>query len=88
MGGWELTRLAYFARKEFCAMTEDELVDADLADLYGAYLIFRQSDQGVEGFRKYMRHAFNPEETGFDQAVSNIIAEFARVAAGETTAIH
>ena len=69
-------------------MTEDELVDAELADLYGAYLIFRDSDQGVEGFRKYMRHAFDPKERGFDQAVSNIIAEFARVAAGDTKAIH
>jgi predicted ester cyclase len=69
-------------------MTGDELVDADLADLYGAYLIFRESDQGVEGFRKYMRQVFDPKEPDFDQAVSNIIAEFARVAAGETKAIH
>ena len=69
-------------------MTEDELVDAELADLYGAYLIFRESDQGVEGFRKYMRHAFDPKEQDFDQAVSSIIAEFARVAAGDTKAIH
>ena len=69
-------------------MTEDELVDAELADLYGAYLIFRESDQGVEGFRKYMQHLFDPKEPALDQAVSNIIAQFARVAAGETTAIH
>jgi hypothetical protein len=69
-------------------MTEDELVDAELVDLYGAYLIFRESDLGVEGFRKYMRHLFDPKEPDLDQAVSNIIAEFARVAAGETTAIH
>ena len=45
-------------------MTEDELVDAELADLYGAYLIFRDSDQGVEGFRKYMRHAVRPQGAG------------------------
>jgi hypothetical protein len=69
-------------------MTEDELVDAGLADLYGAYLIFRESDQGVEGFRKYMRHAFDPTEPDFHQAVSNIIAEFARVSADQTQAIH
>ena len=69
-------------------MTEDELVDAELADLYGAYLNFRESYQGVEGVRKYMRHVFDPKEQDLDQAVSNIIAEFARVAAGETTAIH
>ena len=63
-------------------------MDAEVADLYGAYLIFRDSDKGVEGFRKYMRQAFDSSERGFDQAVSNIIAEFARVAAGDTKAIH
>jgi hypothetical protein len=49
----------------------------EIADLFAAYLIFRDSDQGVEGFRKYIR-----------QAISEIIAVFAQRAAGETTAIH
>jgi hypothetical protein len=69
-------------------MTENEVTDANVADLYGAFLIFRDSDQGIAGFRDYMRRVFDPTEPGFDQAVSYIIAEFANVAAGETTAIH
>ena len=63
-------------------MTKKTACGNEIADLYGAYLIFRESDQGVEGFRKYMRQVFDPPD--FDQTISKIIAEFARRAAGET----
>ena len=57
----------------------------EIADLFAAFLIFRDSDLGVEGFRKYLRQVFDP---GFDQTISEIIAVFARRAANESKAIH
>jgi hypothetical protein len=57
----------------------------EIADLFAAFLIFRDSDLGVEGFRKYLRQVFGP---GFDQTISEFIAVFSQRAAGDTKAIH
>ena len=66
-------------------ITKKQRAANEIADLFAAFLIFRDSDLGVEGFREYLRQTFGP---GFDQTISEFIAVFARRAADESKAIH
>jgi hypothetical protein len=61
---------------------------SELNDLYGAFLIYRDSHLGVQGFRDYLRSLVDPNEQGVEEDISRLIGAFANYAAFESNTAH